>query len=301
MGTPTTTVSFNNRGTPYASIKLEDGNGKPEYFEFGATSPDQRFKPLVCRTQGATDRCNDQPHQQVSHGAGRAQSVQKVQPEVPPPSRWTGAALIATVSALSMLVSCAAVQPTHPIGKVQTVEELLVKLKKACDEGLIGDNDFYAKVLGYPLQRQLRVPPKFALENPSWQQITFAEGELVGSWAGVAVRSEAKGGPVGNLTTYPPAVIFTINLGQSRALAPLAGSGSKKCVSPEQLREIWGPANYFPPDGNIPPPHGPPSRLERYKSVINGREHNADFNFGRFAPFCLWQFSVSESFSGKIK
>lgn len=57
--------------------------------------------------------------------------------------------------------------------KVQTTEELLIKFKKAFYAGSFTAPDFYAKELGYPLQKPLNYSPQQTFDINSDEGITF--------------------------------------------------------------------------------------------------------------------------------
>jgi hypothetical protein len=191
---------------------------------------------------------------------------------------WAGAF---GLGLLGLLVGCAHPRVVNPtVGpKVQTVEQLLVKLKKAFDEGRIGETDFYANELGYRLSRPLRVPPKYAYEKNQWQQIHFG-GELEKSHGGVMIWPIADGTPYAS---------FGIRFVETA------------CIDLKSLRDIWGKGNYQLP--YTPPPHGAVAlpELEIYRRVEPIKEVRATFPFSTNTPHCLTGVTVNETFLNEQK
>lgn len=136
------------------------------------------------------------------------------------------AAIRAAIAAAVVLTAtgCTTAASFHSIGpKVQTFHELMVKLKKGFDEGTLDTPDFYARELGYPLDRPgtLRaISPPF---TPA-REIRFDSGELAGTIA--YVRADAAQGS----NTF---VVFS-------SLSTTIRAEGTACVNVSDIQRVWG-------------------------------------------------------------
>lgn len=143
------------------------------------------------------------------------------------PNRWS---LVALLLGFAWALSACATQPearrtvgrdaaTAPVHKVQTLEALMRKLKQGWDERRLDDPDFYAKELGYPVER----PETFRVygAKDSYRVIRFDEGEL-------------KGLPM-------PVHPMVIQDGRRALVVNAPTSAPMRCLKSDVLFEIWGP------------------------------------------------------------
>lgn len=181
---------------------------------------------------------------------------------------------IACISVCS-LMACAAAPPPTPIKKVQTVGELLTKLKKAFDTGTVTDPDFYAQNLGYPLVGPLTYSPDSVFDTKRDQYIALNEGQFNGTLLLIRTGSSPEGKKF--LTVSAP----TWHLG---------------CFSFQDLLGIWGnEALKQVPDHAISHRHGATNPPVFYlaKKLVNGAILSAHFDIGS-KDYCLGSFSISE-------
>jgi hypothetical protein len=175
------------------------------------------------------------------------------------------------------LAACAAAPPLTPIKKVQTVEELLTKLKKAFDAGTITEPDFYARELGYPLVGPLTYSPDTVFDTKRDQNLTLVEGELKN-------------------TIYQIQVTTGVSSDQQKFfyVGTTLHSG---CFEFQQVLNIWGNANFKQvPDTAL---HrtgatNPPLFYEAIKQVGSVKQM-AKVSIGS-KDYCLHHFSVTEFF-----
>jgi hypothetical protein len=170
-----------------------------------------------------------------------------------PLARFAGGCLLALT-----LNACAS-QVETPAPKVQTFHELMVKLKKGFDEGTLDTPEFYARELGYPLERPETLKVIAPPYTPS-RQINFDSGELAGTIA--YVRSDLdKGGKKKML------VFNSANTTRRPSGAP--------CVQLSDIQQVWGARE---PDPQVWGVHGPlPVRHYTYKLSVEGRVRVAEF------------------------
>jgi len=178
------------------------------------------------------------------------------------------------------LAGCAGAPPAVTVGpKVQTVQELMVKLKKGFDEGTLDTPEFYARELGYPLERPetLKViPPPYTPRR----EIRFDEGDLKGAVATV--------GP----TVMPDGRKFLI-FHSYNAVPDLAG---KPCATLPQLQAVWGitapeKLTHLTSKGQPPPYRG-----YRYTVTTHGIERIAGFNVRNYDDCVLPTYGVSQHY-----
>lgn len=172
------------------------------------------------------------------------------------------------VFAFTACASQPAAQSPGPSPKVQTFHELMVKLKKGFDEGTLDTPEFYAKELGYPLERAetLKViPPPY---TPA-REIRFDSGELAGTVAYVGAGM-AKDGR--KLVSFRSANVIRLNLGTP-------------CISLSDIQLIWGRVK--PREPEAWGAHGPlPDAAYDYRTTVNKNESIAKF-FASKADGCL--------------
>jgi hypothetical protein len=181
-----------------------------------------------------------------------------------------------TCGLICALVACAAAPPPLPVKKVQTVEELLTKLKKAFDTGTITDPDFYAKELGYPLKGPLTYSPDTVPDINRIQEIPLTEGALKGTLLRVQ-------------TGLSP---------DDRKFLQAWVSYIPNCFRFQDILGIWGNTNLKQvPDQAISHRHGAtnPPLFYAAEKKIAGATHNASFSIGS-KDYCLSDVSVSENF-----
>lgn len=155
-----------------------------------------------------------------------------------------------------------------PARKVQTLEELMRKLKRGWDERRLNDPGFYAQELGYPVER----PETFRVygARDSYRVIRFDEGELV------RMRMEV----------HP----MVLNDGR-RALVmnSIVGAAMPSCLKAEVLFGIWGRKKPTMPEAWGA--HGAP---------MNWRYDHANGAYGKASLFidkqtgCLSEFEISQ-------
>ncbi|MGE0332806.1 MAG: hypothetical protein AB7P37_19180 [Ramlibacter sp.] len=177
--------------------------------------------------------------------------------------RWVRPVMACLLAfALTACASQPAAQDTNPAPKVQTFHELMVKLKKGFDEGTLDTPEFYARELGYPLERPetLKViPPPY---TPS-RKINFDSGELAGAVASV--------GPIVTKDGRKH-----ISFGSMNAIRPRDGG---QCVKLAEIQATWGVVAPQPQSWGA---HGPtPLTYYRYQKSIGGRERYANFDVGQ--------------------
>jgi hypothetical protein len=179
------------------------------------------------------------------------------------------------------LVACASTPPAAPFKKVQSVEELLSKLKKAFDTGAITDPDFYAKELGYPLIGPLTYSPDSVFDTKREQYIRLNEGEVKDTLLPVRTGLTKDG------EQFLYMEFRTSHLG---------------CFDFEKVLKIWGNANFKRvPDTAL---HrtgatNPPLFYEATKQTGNARRI-ARISIGS-KDSCLDDLSVTEFFKGQPK
>lgn len=151
-----------------------------------------------------------------------------------------------------------------------TLESLLVKLKAAYDEGLLGKESFYSDQLGVRLERPISIPPRRQFKE-EFQTISFARTELQNSEVLLITQRS-----IGDR----PSVALFITLAQ---LSP-----PKPCVPLANLQRIWGINNYKLPY-TLLVPHWDPDEpyMKRYKVIGNGTERYATFGISDKPPFCI--------------
>ena len=181
-------------------------------------------------------------------------------------SIWQGACVgrlprfaLGCLLALALTACASASQPVVTGPKVQTFHELMVKLKKGFDEGTLDTPEFYARELGYPLERPetLKV---IAAPYAKSRQMRFDSGELAGTMAEV--------GPlIGN--DGRKAVSF-------RAINVARRLPGKACSSLSDIQAIWG---VIEPRPQVWGAHGPlPIRHYTYTTKTGGVERAAMFD-----------------------
>lgn len=176
---------------------------------------------------------------------------------------WGGAERLArfgmgSLLALALTACASASQPVVTGPKVQTFYELMVKLKKGFDEGTLDTPEFYARELGYPLERPETLKVIAPPYTPS-RQINFDSGELRGAVAQV--------GPLmGN--DGRKAVSF-------RASNVAHRSQGEPCIQLGEVQKVWGVVNPQPEAWGA---HGAlPILHYLYRSNSGGKERTARF------------------------
>lgn len=173
------------------------------------------------------------------------------------------------------LLACASAVPPPSAKKVQTVEELLTKLKKAFDTGTITDPDFYARELGYPLVGPLTYSPDTVFDTKRDQYIALNEGQFKGTLLLIRTGSSPEG---------------------KKFITVSTNTGHIGCFSFQNLLDVWGSANLKQvPDHAISHRHGATNPPIFYASnkLVNGATLSAHFDIGS-KDYCLGSFSVSE-------
>lgn len=177
------------------------------------------------------------------------------------------------------LVGCASALPVAAVGpKVQTVQELMVKLKKGFDEGTLDTPEFYARELGYPLERPetLKViPPPY---TPS-REIKFDSGALSGISATVRASLDK------DIHKY---IVF--------ALSHFPYQPDKPCMNLPQIQAIWG--TQIPIETEVLGPHGP-LPTSHYKLELSSRTGSRVFVgfVANKGTFCIpGRFGVGQYF-----
>ena len=127
---------------------------------------------------------------------------------------------------VALLASCSTTPSVVVPGpKVQTFHELMVKLKKGFDEGTLDTPEFYAKELGYPLERpgELKTIPS---PYPP-RKIAFDSGELKGAvaYVGPGVTKEGQEGKK------------MVQFKSNSTLRPAPGRG---CIMLADVQAVWG-------------------------------------------------------------
>lgn len=152
--------------------------------------------------------------------------------------------------------------------KVETFHELMVKLKKGFDEGTLDTPEFYARELGYPLERPETLKAISPPYTPS-RQIRFESGELAGGMATVGSSLMKDGRKL-------------VSFRSANLIRRIPG---KPCVTLSDIQSVWGPAR--PREPEAWGAHGPlPDVTYDYKMVFNGKERIATF-FASRADGCL--------------
>lgn len=193
---------------------------------------------------------------------------------------WGGAERLArfglgSLLALALTACASASQPVVTGPKVQTFYELMVKLKKGFDEGTLDTPEFYARELGYPLERPetLKVIPQ---ERAPSRQVKFNSGELAGGVAFV--------GPVVNKEGRKH-----ISFGSMTAIFPREKT---RCVKLVEIQAVWG---VVPPMPQVWGAHGPiPLTYYRYQNVGPGPERYAHFDVSQRDGCVGWGYAVGQ-------
>lgn len=186
--------------------------------------------------------------------------------------RW---AHLAVGCLLALALTACASQPVVPGPKVQTFHELMVKLKKGFDEGTLDTPEFYARELGYPLERPETLKVIAPPYTPS-RQINFDSGELAGTMAYVRPDADKAGRKL---------LIFnSANITRRPKNAP--------CVQLSDIQAVWGVKE---PQPQVWGAHGPlPIRHYTYRSDAGGSVRVAEF-VAATATGCVGAgFSVSQ-------
>lgn len=162
------------------------------------------------------------------------------------------------------LTACASQPAVHvavqgPGPKVQTFHELMVKLKKGFDEGTLDTPEFYARELGYPLERTETLKVIAPPYTPS-RQIRFDSGELAGTMA-----------EIGPLMGSDGRKAFSF-----RAVNVARRSPGQPCISLSDIQAVWG---VIEPRPQVWGAHGPlPIRHYTYTITTRGVERAAMFD-----------------------
>jgi hypothetical protein len=176
---------------------------------------------------------------------------------------------------MGVLLGCATESFPPVVGpSVQTMSELLIKLKKGFDEGLLTKNSFYSADLGYPLRYQIAgggVALQDAIEG---QTFWLDKGDLSG------VRMDL---------TAPPSFEKPLKV------ALIVEKIEPRCITRAQLRQIWG--NPLPTIPWLPPLHGPverPWEEDRYAAEHKGVKKEAIFVMRSQLPYCVYRIILTE-------
>jgi hypothetical protein len=130
-------------------------------------------------------------------------------------SRWMLTAL------LLCLTACASIPAPAP-KKVQTYEELFLKLKEGFYSGRLMEEEFYAKELGYPLKAPLRFLPDNYPDLDREQRLVFEEVGITGDWLIVVNRLNEQG---------------------QKAVFVRFQKHFSSCLSDFDIKKIWGEGN----------------------------------------------------------
>lgn len=154
-----------------------------------------------------------------------------------------------------------------PVRKVQTLEELMRKLKQGWDERRLDDPIFYEQELGSPVER----PETFSVygARDSYRVIRFDEGEL-------------KGLPM-------PVHPMVIQDGRRALVVNASTAAPRLCLKSDVLFEIWGPKKPTMPE--VWGAHGMPM-FWRYDYEA-GAGGGASFFVDKRSD-CLYSFDVSQ-------
>lgn len=181
------------------------------------------------------------------------------------PLRWKRWGLIAL--ALPTLTACAS-QFDTPAPKVQTFHELMVKLKKGFDEGTLDTPEFYARELGYPLER----PETLKVIEPPYTQsrrISLDSGELAGAvvYVGPSLTKDRR-----KLVSF-------------RSANVIRRMPNNRCVALQDVQLVWGVVK--PREPEAWGAHGPsPDSTYDYQIIGDDKERIATF-FVSKADGCL--------------
>lgn len=120
----------------------------------------------------------------------------------------------------------AAVSAAAVAKKVQTMPELMAKLKTGLEQRRLNDPSFYERELGYPIERPQTLT-QLEPANERYRKITFDEGELKDMRLDVLPA-----------TVRPRRVDMWVS-----------GYGTTEhCMSLEQLQALWGKKNFNLPE-----------------------------------------------------
>lgn len=155
------------------------------------------------------------------------------------------------------LTACAS-QSALAGSKVETFRALMVKLKKGFDEGTLDSPEFYARELGYPLERPETLKEIAPPYTPS-RQIRFDKGELSGAVAQIGPLITNDGRKV--ISFRPSNIAYQ--------------SQDRACIRLDEVQEIWGVVDPQPEAWGA---HGAlPILHYLYRSTAGGRERTARF------------------------
>jgi|JI6StandDraft_1071083.scaffolds.fasta_scaffold34717_2 hypothetical protein len=141
-------------------------------------------------------------------------------------NRWMQHMLTACTAVLIGLcmASCASAQPK----KLQTYEELFLKLKEGFYSGRLIEPDFYSKELGYPLMAPLRFLPQNVQDLNRSQELVLDGDEFRGDSLVVMSSTNVSGQKV-----------IIVEYGRS-------GHQGEACMKEGEFQNLWGYQNLIP-------------------------------------------------------
>jgi hypothetical protein len=155
--------------------------------------------------------------------------------------------------------------------RVQTLSELMVKLKKGWDERRLDDPLFYERELGYPLERPETLTQLFPIEG-RYRRVVFAEGEIKGLSMSVS--------PLIGRSEHRVLVVGIVGLEFFKEI----------CFTQDALFQLWGRVNPKLPE--VWNSEGPPfSWIFEYKGSLSNRA----LMFVRKTSSCLDELEISQS------